>query len=82
MKRTRLFILALLALLSLGGAARAGQSAALGNAIVPLEEGVPEVAIERLQNFLSQNPPLPEAVLARRKLAQALVRAGRLDEAL
>ncbi len=82
MKRAPLFSLALLALLSLGGAARAGQSAALGNAVAPLEEGVPEVAIERLQNFLAQNPALPEGALARRKLAQALVRTGRLDEAL
>jgi tetratricopeptide (TPR) repeat protein len=43
---------------------------------------VPEVAIERLQRFLAQNPPAAEQLVAQRKLAEALVRAGRVQESL
>jgi TolA-binding protein len=80
--RRDVFALAGLVLLSLGQVASTQASEALQKAIAPLEEGVPEVAIARLQTFLGQNPVAPEQAIARRKLAEALVRAGRLDEAL
>ena len=80
--RQGIFALAGLGLLSLGQVAPAQASEALQKAITPLEEGVPEVAIARLQTFLGQTPVAPEQAIARRKLAEALVRAGRLDEAL
>ncbi len=82
MKRTRIFFLAGLVLLSLGRAVSGQESETLRNAVAPLGEGVPEVAIERLQNFLAQEPPASERTFARRKLAEALVRAGRLEKAL
>jgi TolA-binding protein len=78
----RTLALAGFVLLSLGQMSRAQQNEALQKAIAPLEEGVPEVAITRLQAFLAQNPPAPDQTIARRKLAEALVRAGRLEEAL
>lgn len=80
--RRGIFALAGLVVLSLGQVASAQASEALQKAIAPLEEGVPEVAIARLQTFLAQNPVAPEQAIARRKLAEALVRAGRLDDAL
>ena len=67
---------------SLGAEARAQLSPALQAAIAPLAEGVPPVAIERLQAFLAQNPSAAEQNLARKKLAEALVRAGRPADAL
>ncbi|MEO5718328.1 MAG: tetratricopeptide repeat protein [Chthoniobacterales bacterium] len=82
MKQTRFLILASLILLSLGQLVRAEQSATLRTALAPLRDGVPEVAIVRLQNFLAQDPAAPERVIARHKLAEALVRGGRLQEAL
>jgi len=50
--------------------------------MAPLAEGVPEVAIERLQGFLAQNPAAAEQTLARKKLAEALLQAGRPAEVL
>ena len=82
MRRTRFLAISSMILISLGEALWAGQSETLQNALAPLEEGVPEVAIERLRMFLAQNPPAPEQLIARRKLAEALVRAERLTEAL
>jgi TolA-binding protein len=84
MRRKPIFALTGLISFSLGQAVWAEQQPgeALRSAIAPLEEGVPQVAIERLQNFLEQNPVGPEQEIARRKLAEALVRAGRLEEAL
>ncbi len=82
MKHACIFALAAVVLLSLGQATHAQESEALRSAIAPLTEGVPEVAIERLQKFLGQNPPAAERVVARGKLAEALARAGRLEEAL
>jgi TolA-binding protein len=82
MIRTGFCALLVVILLSLGEALGAGQSETLQNAVAPLEEGVPEVAIARLRMFLEQNPPAPEQLIARRKLAEALVRAERLTEAL
>ncbi len=82
MKPARLFALAGLLVLSLGQALSAQENVALQAAIAPLRDGVPEVAVERLQNFLKQNPPAADRANARLKLAEALTRAGRLDEAL
>ncbi|MEO8439600.1 MAG: tetratricopeptide repeat protein [Spartobacteria bacterium] len=80
--RQALFAIAGVLLLSLGNGARGEDTPELQKAFAPLAEGVPEVAIVRLQDFLAQNPAAPEQAAARRKLAEALVRAGRLDEAL
>src|SRR6478672_11484067 len=82
MRRARFLAISSVILISLGEAIWAGQSQTLQNAVAPLEEGVPEVAIERLGLFLAQNPPAPEKLIAQRKLAEALVRAERLTEAL
>ena len=82
MRRSRFLAISSVILISLGEALWAGQNETLQNAVAPLEEGVPEVAIERLGLFLAQNPPAPEQLIARRKLAEALVRAERLTEAL
>ncbi|MGI8956407.1 MAG: tetratricopeptide repeat protein [Chthoniobacterales bacterium] len=71
-----------LVLFSLGQNVFAQESEALRTAIAPLTQDVPEVAIERLQYFLAKNPAAPEQAVAKRKLAEALVRAGRLDAAL
>ena len=82
MRKTSFLAISGVVLFSLGEALWAGQSQPLQNAVAPLAEGVPEVAIERLRMFLAQNPPAPEQLIARRKLAEALVRAERLSEAL
>ena len=67
---------------SLGAQAPAQVSPALRAAITPLAEGVAPVAIARLETFLAQNPPAVEQDLARKKLAEALIQAGRATEAL
>ena len=67
---------------SLGAQAPAQVSPALRAAITPLAEGVAPVAIARLETFLAQNPPAAEQDLARKKLAEALIQAGRATEAL
>src|SRR5436190_4591379 len=78
----KLLALAGAIILSLGGGRAAQLSPALQAALAPLAEGVPPVAIERLQIFLAQNPPAAEQDLARKKLAEALIRAGRPADAL
>ena len=78
----KLLALAGALIFSLGMQGRAQPRPALQGAIAPLAEGVPQVAIERLQAFLAQNPPAAEQNLARKKLAQALVLADRPAEAL
>ena len=76
-------LLALVILLSLGQTAFGEEEkVVLQAALAPLEEGVPEVAITRLQKFLAQNPGPAERQMARRKLTEALVRAERPSEAL
>jgi outer membrane protein assembly factor BamD (BamD/ComL family) len=55
--------------------ARAQASAELTEATSPLTEGVPEVAVTRLQNLLDKNPPGQEPVAIVEKLAQALIAA-------
>lgn len=56
----------------------------LGDASRALNEGVAEVAIVKLQQHLAANPPLDSGVRreAKIKLAEALLAAGRIDEAL
>jgi TolA-binding protein len=76
------FCLVLVLFLSLGQLLRAQPGPDLEAAIQPLTDGVPEVAIERLQTFLARNPTSPEQTLARRHLVEALVRAGQPEEAL
>ncbi|MGH8092658.1 MAG: tetratricopeptide repeat protein [Chthoniobacterales bacterium] len=69
--------------LSLGPCLKAqpdGQS--LAEAVAPLADGVPQVAVTRLQALLAQSPPAAEQDMARRRLVEALVRAGRPAEAL
>ena len=78
----KLLALAGAIIFSLGAEARAQLSPALQAAIAPLAEGVPQVAIARLQAFLAQNPSATEQNLARKKLAEALIRAGRPADAL
>jgi len=78
----KLLLLAGVFLFSLGGEGRAQPSPALAAAMAPLAEGVPEVAIVRLQGFLAQNPAGAEQTLARKKLAEALLQAGRPAEVL
>ncbi|MBA2435699.1 MAG: tetratricopeptide repeat protein [Chthoniobacterales bacterium] len=82
MRRTSLLFLTGLVSLSLGQAVCGQESETLERAIAPLAEGVPQVAVERLQKFLTQNPSASERVVAQRKLAEALVRAGQLEKAL
>ena len=82
MRRTGFIAISSIILISLCTVLWADQSENLQYAVAPLEEGVPEVAIERLQLFLAQNPSAPDQSIARRKLAEALVRADRPGEAL
>ncbi len=58
------------------------ESPSLREATAPLADGVPQVAVTRLQAFLAQNPPAAERVVARRNLVEALVRVGQPSEAL
>jgi len=51
-------------------------------ALQPLEEGVPEVAVARLQNLLGTNLTSSERQIATLKLAEALVVAGNAEKAL
>ncbi len=81
MNRARIFVLAGLVLFSFGQVVRGQENEALRMAIAPLADGVPEVAVERLEKFLAQDPPAAERSRARLKLAEALTRAGRLPEA-
>ena len=66
------------------GSLRGAQSdnPSLREATAPLADGVPQVAVTRLQAFLAQNPSAAERTVARRKLVEALVRVGQPSEAL
>ncbi len=68
--------------LSLGTAFPAQPGPGLAAAVAPLADGVPEVAIEKLEDFLAQNPSPAEKTAARLRLAEALVQTGRASEAL
>jgi tetratricopeptide (TPR) repeat protein len=54
----------------------------LEDALRPLNDGIPQVAVERLQKFLDQHPAPTEAALAKARLGEALVRSGRPEAAL
>lgn len=82
MNRRQIFAIGSLVLFSLQLLASAKSNEILEKAIAPLDAGVPQVAIHRLQQFLAQNPSLPEQAIARRKLGQALVQTGQLEDAL
>ena len=75
---------ALLAAILLGGSSfcLADEALNLPSAKRPLEEGVPEVATERLRKLLRKNLPAEERRLATLKLAEALIAAGDGESAL
>ncbi|PYJ17533.1 MAG: hypothetical protein DME96_05675 [Verrucomicrobia bacterium] len=62
--------------------ARADISAELAEASAPLAEGVPEVAVARLEALVSKNLPDPEWRAVTEKLAEAEVAARQPEEAL
>jgi hypothetical protein len=62
--------------------ARADTSAELAHASGPLSEGVPEVAIVRLQSLLNKNLPEPEWRAVAEKLAEAQVAANEPEDTL
>jgi tetratricopeptide (TPR) repeat protein len=61
---------------------RADVSAEVAEASAPLTEGVPEVALVRLQALLKNNLPDPEWRAAVEKLAEAQVTAGQPEDTL
>ena len=63
-------------------AVHADVSADLAEASAPLIEGVPEVAVVRLEALLSRNLPNPEWCAVAEKLAEAEVAAKEPDDAL
>ncbi len=67
---------------SLGELSAETAGPSLATAAAPLAEGVPEVAVTRLQAFLAGKPSAAERTSAQRQLIEALVMAGRPDEAL
>ena len=75
---------ALLAAILLAGSSFcfADEALNLRSATRPLEEGVPEVATERLRKLLRKNLPAQERRLATLKLAEALIAAGDGESAL
>lgn len=72
-------LLALLLGCSLGGSLGA---VTLPEAIRPLADGVPEVAVTRLQQLVAQHPPPEEMAVAKTKLAEAFVRSRQPEQAL
>src|SRR5213596_1818904 len=62
--------------------ARADISAELAQASAPLSEGVPEVAVVRLQSLLNKNLPEPEWHAVAEKLAEAQVTANEPEDTL
>ncbi len=71
-----------LVLLFLAASLGAAPALTLDDAARPLAEGVPEVAVERLQNLLTQRLSAAEQLIAKTKLTEALMRANRPTEAL
>ena len=57
-------------------------AAELQNALRPMQEGIPEVAVVRLRNLLTSNVALPDRAEVVTKLGEALVAAGNSEEAL
>lgn len=80
MKRARLLTAAVL--LALACAARADISAQLTEAARPLADGVPEVAVVRLQALLKQNLAEEDWRTVAEKLLEAMVAAHRTDDAI
>ena len=70
------------ALLLFGQLVRAEEFSRVAVAARPIAEGVPQVAVERLQRLLTGNLSAAEKGLAEQKLGEALVLAGRPAEAL
>ncbi|PYI59568.1 MAG: hypothetical protein DMC59_05545, partial [Verrucomicrobia bacterium] len=62
--------------------ARADISVELAQASAPLSEGVPEVAVERLQTLLNRNRPDAEWRTVAEKLAEAQVAAKEPEDTL
>jgi outer membrane protein assembly factor BamD (BamD/ComL family) len=63
-------------------AASGAETEALHRATQPLNEGVPEVAVVRLREFLHGNLSESDRAAATTKLAEALVASGQAEEAL
>jgi tetratricopeptide (TPR) repeat protein len=62
--------------------AKAAASADIAEATAPLAEGVPEVAVVRLQSLLNRNLPAPEWQAVAEKLAEAQVAANQPEDAI
>src|SRR4029077_19091827 len=62
--------------------ARADISAEIGQASTPLSEGVPEVAVVRLQSLLNKDLPEPQWRAVAEKLAEAQVAANEPEATL
>ena len=75
MKSARALLVSLLLAGSLG-------ASPFDDALRPLNDGVPQVAVERLQTLLRQNLSPAEQLRAQTKLCEALVRANRPEDAL
>lgn len=67
---------------SLGTTAFAQENWTLQDALGPLRDGVPEVAVERLKILLAQSPASPDKSTAEEKLGEALFLSDRPAEAL
>jgi predicted negative regulator of RcsB-dependent stress response len=80
MKRIAIFSAALAILIA--QSARSQTSSALDEAIKPVSEGVPEVAVARLQSLLSENSSGVDWEAVATRLVEALIRAGRPIDAL
>jgi TolA-binding protein len=74
--RTALCFFLLLATSSLG------ETGTFEEALRPLADGVPQVAVVRLQELLGQKLTPADRLIAKTKLIEALARAGRPDDAL
>jgi len=68
-------------IMALCGSLPAAEISELESAGRPLEEGVPEVAVLRLRTLLGANLPTEERRAATAKLGEALLAAGRAEEA-
>ncbi|HEV8422689.1 MAG TPA: tetratricopeptide repeat protein, partial [Chthoniobacterales bacterium] len=67
---------------SLGAAAFAQENRTLQDALAPLRDGVPQVAVDRLKILLAQNPASPDKSTLEEKLGEALFLSDRPAEAL
>jgi tetratricopeptide (TPR) repeat protein len=79
---TRLGHISLIALIALVQSLGAEISPELAEASAPLAEGVPEVAVARLETLVNRNLPDPEWRAVAEKLAEAHVRAKQGEAAL